>query len=82
MRDINLFTGDSVSKSHPGKIRDWISDGIADFSFRGAPRVDIDPRRIRAGLETLITTSQVVTPSENETPDARCDFYALPREKN
>ena len=53
----SLFTSESVSKGHPDKVADQISDAILD-AFLGQ-----DPKS-RVACETLVTTGQVVVAGE------------------
>ena len=56
-----LFTSESVSEGHPDKICDRISDEIVDlFLDQG--------ETIRTGVETLVTTNQVVLAGEVRSP--------------
>ncbi len=52
-----LFTSESVTKGHPDKIADQISDGILDSLIRHDPRA-------RVACETLVTTGLVVLAGE------------------
>lgn len=57
-----LFTSESVSEGHPDKICDRISDEIVDlFLTQG--------ESIRTGVETLVTTNQVVLAGEVRSPE-------------
>ena len=56
-----LFTSESVSEGHPDKICDRISDEIVDVFLATGPQV-------RAGVETLVTTNQVVLAGEVRGP--------------
>ena len=58
-----LFTSESVSEGHPDKICDRISDEIVDlFMTSGADA--------RTGVETLVTTNQVVLAGEVRGPES------------
>ncbi len=52
-----LFTSESVTKGHPDKIADQISDGILDSLIKHDPRA-------RVACETLVTTGLVVLAGE------------------
>ena len=58
-----LFTSESVSKGHPDKVSDQISDAILDEIMRD----DTDPANARVAVETLCTTGQVVVAGEVRT---------------
>jgi S-adenosylmethionine synthetase len=53
----SLFTSESVSKGHPDKVADQISDAILDAYLEQDPRS-------RVACETLVTTGQVVVAGE------------------
>ena len=53
----SLFTSESVSKGHPDKVADQISDAILDAFLVQDPRS-------RVACETLVTTGQVVVAGE------------------
>jgi S-adenosylmethionine synthetase len=53
----SLFTSESVSKGHPDKVADQISDAILDAYLTQDPRS-------RVACETLVTTGQVVVAGE------------------
>ncbi len=53
----SLFTSESVSKGHPDKVADQISDAILDAYLAQDPRS-------RVACETLVTTGQVVVAGE------------------
>ena len=57
-----LFTSESVSEGHPDKICDRISDEIVDVFLATGPQV-------RTGVETLVTTNQVVLAGEVRGPE-------------
>jgi S-adenosylmethionine synthetase len=61
--DHHLFTSESVSKGHPDKVSDQISDAILDEILR----LDSDPINARVAVETLCTTGQVVVAGEVRT---------------
>ncbi len=52
-----LFTSESVSMGHPDKVADQISDALLDSLLEYDPRV-------RAAIETLVTTGLVVVAGE------------------
>ncbi len=56
----SLFTSESVSKGHPDKVADQISDAILDELLRQDPKS-------RVACETLVTTGQVVVAGEITT---------------
>src|SRR3979490_587053 len=68
MRASYLFTSESVSERHPGKVSDRISDAIVDLFFREGPKAGIDPCAIRAACEPLATTNKVVIAGETRGP--------------
>jgi len=53
----HLFTSESVTKGHPDKVADQISDGILDSLIRHDPRA-------RVACETLVSTGLVVVAGE------------------
>ena len=53
----HLFTSESVTKGHPDKVADQISDAVVDSLIR------VDPRA-RVACETLVTTGLVVLAGE------------------
>ena len=53
----SLFTSESVSKGHPDKVADQISDAILDAFLVQDPKS-------RVACETLVTTGQVVVAGE------------------
>jgi len=53
----HLFTSESVTKGHPDKVADQISDGLLDSLLR------VDPQA-RVAVETLVTTGLVVLAGE------------------
>jgi len=63
MTQTHLFTSESVSKGHPDKISDQISDAILDEMLK------IDSQS-RVAVETLVTTGLVVVAGE-----VTCDGY-------
>lgn len=66
-----LFTSESVSEGHPDKVADQISDALLDeFLAR-------DPRS-HTGIETLVTTGQVVIAGE-VTSEAYVDIHSVVR---
>ena len=58
-----LFTSESVSEGHPDKICDRISDAVVDAYLT------VDPFS-RCGVETLVTTNQIVVAGETRGPDS------------
>jgi S-adenosylmethionine synthetase len=70
MRLNYLFTSESVSEGHPDKVCDRISDEIVDLFFREAPKAGVDPWKIRAACETLVTTNKVVIAGETRGPSS------------
>jgi S-adenosylmethionine synthetase len=56
----SLFTSESVSKGHPDKVADQISDAILDALLKQDPKS-------RVACETLVTTGQVVVAGEITT---------------
>ena len=56
----HLFTSECVTKGHPDKIADQISDAILDECLLG-------DRNSRVACETLVTTGQVVVAGEITT---------------
>jgi S-adenosylmethionine synthetase len=56
-----VFTSESVSEGHPDKICDRISDAIVDTYLAAEPQA-------RCGVETLVTTNQVVLAGETRGP--------------
>ena len=60
MKDISLFTSESVTEGHPDKICDQISDALLDELLRQDPDA-------RVAIETFITTGIVVVGGEVST---------------
>ena len=60
-KDNYLFTSESVSEGHPDKICDRISDEIVDLFLEQGETV-------RTGVETLVTTNQVILAGEVRSP--------------
>ncbi|MFA6133191.1 MAG: methionine adenosyltransferase [Phycisphaerae bacterium] len=56
-RTTHLFTSESVTKGHPDKVSDQISDGILDSLLKADPQA-------RVACETLVTTGLVVLSGE------------------
>lgn len=56
----SIFTSESVASGHPDKICDQISDSVLDEALK------LDPKS-RVGVETLVTTNQVVLAGEVTT---------------
>ena len=69
-----LFTSESVSEGHPDKICDRISDEIVDLFMTSGPDA-------RTGVETLVTTNQVVLAGEVRGPESidHAEMEALAR---
>ena len=62
-QDDFLFTSESVSEGHPDKVCDRISEEIVDLFLSYGDNV-------RAGVETLVTTNQVVLAGEVRGPES------------
>lgn len=60
----HLFTSESVTKGHPDKVADQISDAILDSLLRHDPRA-------RVACETLVTTGLVVLSGEVTVHNAK-----------
>ena len=64
----HLFTSESVTKGHPDKVSDQISDALLDSMLKQDPHA-------RVALETLVTTGLVVLAGEitvhNQKPPKR-----------
>ena len=56
-RTKHMFTSESVTKGHPDKVADQISDSVLDSLIRADPRA-------RVACETLVTTGLVVLAGE------------------
>ena len=67
-----LFSSESVSKGHPDKVADQISDSILDACLAKDPSS-------RVACETLVTTGLVVLSGEITTK-ANLDYSAIARE--
>ncbi len=67
-----LFTSESVSKGHPDKVADQISDAILDAALR-------EDAESRVACETLVTTGLVVIAGEITTK-AHLDFQKIARD--
>jgi len=67
----HLFTSESVTKGHPDKICDQISDGILDAMLEQDPMS-------RVACETTCTTGQVLIMGEITTK-AQVDIPAIAR---
>jgi S-adenosylmethionine synthetase len=67
----SLFTSESVSKGHPDKVADQISDAILDEALKQDPNS-------RVACETLVNTGLVVISGEITTK-AHLDFQAIAR---
>jgi len=68
-----LFTSESVTKGHPDKIADQISDGILDSLIRHDPHA-------RVACETLVTTGLVVLSGEVTVHNERAEKALLEAE--
>ena len=66
-----LFTSESVSKGHPDKVADQISDSILDACLAQDPKS-------RVACETLVNTGLVVISGEITTK-ANVDFQEVAR---
>ena len=66
-----LFTSESVSKGHPDKLADQISDGILDAIFEQDPMS-------RVACETMVTTGVAIIAGEITTT-AQVDYPAVVR---
>src|SRR5213592_292425 len=67
MRASSLFTSESVSEGHPGKVSDQISDAILDAFIEKDIKLGIaDDSAVntRLGCETLCTTNKIVIAGE------------------
>ncbi len=71
MRDLRLFTSESVTEGHPDKICDQISDAILDDLLRQDPGAKV-------AVETLVTTGLVHVAGEVRT-SAYSDISGLAR---
>src|SRR5213593_3175521 len=67
-----LFTSESVTEGHPGKIADQISDAILDAALSQDPNS-------RVACETLLTTGMVIVAGEITTK-AMVDYAQVARE--
>ncbi|MCR4316595.1 MAG: methionine adenosyltransferase [Planctomycetes bacterium] len=68
---VSLFTSESVSRGHPDKICDQISDSILDAMIA-------EDKKSRVACETLVTTGLCVVAGE-VTTDTQVDIQALVR---
>ena len=68
----HLFTSESVSKGHPDKVADQVSDSILDALLAEDPNS-------RVACETLVTTGLCVVAGEITTT-ARIDYQTVARE--
>ncbi|MEI7836200.1 MAG: S-adenosylmethionine synthetase N-terminal domain-containing protein, partial [Planctomycetota bacterium] len=57
LKSTHLFTSESVTKGHPDKVADQISDGVLDCLLAKDPLA-------RVACETLVTTGLVVLAGE------------------
>lgn len=60
MSTYSIFTSESVSKGHPDKIADQVSDAILDAMLKG-------DQQSRVAVETLVKTGMVVIAGEVRT---------------
>ena len=67
-----LFTSESVTKGHPDKVADQISDGILDAMIAQDPNC-------RVACETLVTTGMAIVAGEITTK-AYVDIPTIVRE--
>ena len=69
-RDIRLFTSESVTKGHPDKLCDHISDAVVDACIRQDPNARVACETLVKGTETgsLIVLAGEITVAE-PTPD-------------
>jgi S-adenosylmethionine synthetase len=70
----HLFTSESVSKGHPDKVADQISDGILDSLL------DKDPHA-RCACETMVTTGLVVLAGEVTVHNQQAEMALAQAEK-
>jgi S-adenosylmethionine synthetase len=69
-RDIRLFTSESVTKGHPDKVCDHISDAVVDACIRQDPNARVACETLVKGTETgsIIVLAGEITVAE-PTPD-------------
>jgi len=70
VRTKHLFTSESVTKGHPDKVADQISDAVLDSLLRHDPRA-------RVACETLVTTGLVVLSGEVTVHNTKADLALL-----
>lgn len=70
-----LFTSESVSMGHPDKVADQVSDAVVDAIYTKAS----DPDKVRAAVETMVTTGMVVLAGEVRL-DGHVDMAKLARQ--
>jgi len=63
-----IFTSESVSRGHPDKIADQISDALLDEALKRGDE------RTRVAIETLVTTNHVTVAGEVK------NFFITPTE--
>lgn len=72
-----LFTSESVSKGHPDKVADSVSDAIVDSIFK----LSGDVSKCRAAVETMVTTNTTILAGEVSIPqDQVIDYERVARE--
>lgn len=72
-----LFTSESVSRGHPDKVADSVSDAIVDAIFK----LQGDVSRNRAAVETLVTTNTTILAGEVSIPENETiDYERIARE--
>lgn len=72
-----LFTSESVSRGHPDKVADSVSDAIVDAIFK----LPGDVSGNRAAVETLVTTNATILAGEVSIPqDQVIDYDKIARE--
>ena len=73
MKELRLFTSESVSEGHPDKVCDQISDAILDAVLK-------QDSQSRVACECFATTQQVVVGGEIRT-NAKVDYEKIVRDK-
>ena len=72
-----LFTSESVSRGHPDKVADSVSDAIVDAIFK----LPGDVSGNRAAVETLVTTNTTILAGEVSVPqDQVIDYEKIARD--
>jgi S-adenosylmethionine synthetase len=66
-----LFTSESVSKGHPDKVADSVSDAIVDSIFK----LSGDVSTHRAAVETMVTTNTAILAGEVSIPQDQVIDY-------